>query len=321
MPKRNWHRDVALLVVSVLTVGMGAFAAFDISRYSEIEAGESVRHTKQNEAVTADQINTKCVPLEPVLRIVCVSEHIATQREAQRSEEDLQAQQMMARIAFWMAALAFVQSLIGIGGIYFVGRSLDLNAKATEEATRAADAAEKALVAENRPWIRFSLLSVGIDFASRTAEAEFRVENGGKSPALNVRMLIDPFIVRAIQIDKTHVAQAVGGHVHNAPHNVLMSAVVFPGDPLETKSVGRIEELSAPNGDPSTHVNLVLVCTATYRSAMSDIYFHTSMTFMIKSGNGPLSTNQRYETVQDPESGETIEPFSWSRVHRVTSAS
>ena len=114
------------------------------------------------------------------------------------------------------------------------------------------------------------------------------------TPAINVRVMIDARIVRIIQPGKRHIADIAERHIKNAKSNELMSALAFPNDPIETRSQGSIEELAAPNGNPTTEVDLALICTVVYRSNLSEEFFHTSMTYMVKDRDKFLRTDRQY---------------------------
>lgn len=283
----------------------------------------------QEDGTSADQSEQPAFPVV-ILETREQASH-ATEREAktdQHEADDLAAQRKAADAADRAATAAdrqilpiWVQvSLAGVGTFLLVW-TLYLNSRASRDASiaalasiRAADAAEKAYLMENRPWIKITPTMIGpVDFGKREVEADFRIDNVGKSPAVNVRIMLDARVVRVIQPEKRHIAEIAEAHSKNAKYNTLMSALVFPGDPLETRAQGRIEELAALNGKPTTEVDLALICTATYRSNLGETFFHTSMTYMVKEGKAFLRTDRQYET--------DTSVLNWRADPRLTSAS
>lgn len=293
-----------------------------LSQYQAAYVNQQQAHASER----AEDAYSRCYSIFGA-SVLCVQNDQAAAADSERSEDDLQAQQDMAEWAKWITIATGLQVFVGLGGlvglmvtIYLSNRATKAATAATEAGIRAADAAEKAYLSDNRPWIKIAPVVVGpIDFLRGEVDAQFQVDNVGKSPALNVRILVHGYIVRIIQIDKTHVARLVDDYVKNAPHNTLTSALVFVGEPLATRSTGRIAELSTPNRNESREVEFALVCTATYRSSLSDTYFHTSMTYMVRQHSGFLQTGRRYTGEEQDPRGQRL--MTWDLDPRVTSVS
>jgi hypothetical protein len=143
-------RDVAFILIGLAAVFAFGFATFDLVEYRSDQAAEVSANSYRHEQIAQKHIANDCSRLPPDERLVCISDAFTAIAEAQRFTEDLQAQKEMARTSFWMIVISGVQVLLGLGGIWFVARTLDKTGEAVE-ITRLA------MVAEHRPWIRLSV--------------------------------------------------------------------------------------------------------------------------------------------------------------------
>ncbi|MBO6668992.1 hypothetical protein [Parvibaculum sp.] len=124
MPDRDHIRSgafiaVGLFVLSIL--GWGTVSLIDQrSDHNERTAIEA--HYEQQK--TAADIQRKCAPLDPHSAGICINEHLAAQEKSRLQNEDHRAQQEMALASIWLWALAAIQALIAIVGIYYIRLTL-----------------------------------------------------------------------------------------------------------------------------------------------------------------------------------------------------
>jgi hypothetical protein len=224
-------------------------------------------------------------------------QHEAEDLDAQRKAAD--AGDRAAAAAEWQIKATVAQIVVAALGTGLLFWTLFLNARAARDAgvaatagrvaaeasVRAADAAEKAYLADNRPWLNFTLHRVGDYTPGKRLEVYFFLENLGKSPALDTKIWIKAVKVRMIQIDKSHVRKHAEECVRNAPHNTFQSAAVLPTTKMVTRQDAfEVEELESPDRN-STGYWLGLLCVCTYRSAVSDKpdrFFHSTLTLLLK---------------------------------------
>lgn len=149
-------------------------------------SGEQARHKVEATYAARDyaqstdaQIRDLCISGSLQARVDCAAKVIAANRESERSERDLEAQQTMARWTFVMGGVAgagLLISGIGVGLVFITFR----------EARRAADAAHDA----NRPWLSVEIARFGglsIDENGVEVAVELKGSNIGRSPATYVK--------------------------------------------------------------------------------------------------------------------------------------
>ena len=128
--------------------------------------------------------------------IVTTTTDSRAEREYQRAEADLQAQQDMAFYALLMFAASLATVLITALGVWFVKRTLDATLQAVKDTGRATLAVEKANeLAERNARVQLqayvSITNPSIEFPCGSSIA-FKVEvaNSGQSPARSVQLEI-----------------------------------------------------------------------------------------------------------------------------------
>lgn len=175
-------RRIALAIGVLIAIAFGAGGTFWLGQYQAnyLHVQEEGRRTRQKAP------DSKCFSVLGITAL-CVDGENDAKAEAERAEEDLQAQQNMAEWAKWLTLLTAAQLAVGVGGVYLVLRGLDLNAEATSAATRQAVASEKTYIADNRPYFIVSDLQIGSlesELFDRDVPYVFRFRNYGKAPAL-----------------------------------------------------------------------------------------------------------------------------------------
>lgn len=112
----------------------------------------------------------------------------AKRREEQRAENDLAAQQDMARSARIMLTLTGWQIALGVIGTLAVILALRHSAKATNAAVESNKLNRAMFLADQRPWVAVTAeLNAPIRWIAKgiVSEIRFVLENTGRTPALN----------------------------------------------------------------------------------------------------------------------------------------
>lgn len=114
----------------------------------------------------------------------CITEKQKAQRDEQRTQYDLQAQQQMA---LWAFAL-FISGVLGLGitgaGVYYVAQTLGATREAVGAANRTADEAKRIGEAQVRAYV--TVANVQLRFAETSPMVTFELHNSGNSPALEL---------------------------------------------------------------------------------------------------------------------------------------
>ena len=200
-----WATSVGriLLLISawVIVIGIGGYATYDLYSYADGKARETANHSSNVERVTNNKIQLECSLADPLAREICFRDHYESRRVSERAEGDLQAQQNMSRATFWIATIAWVQTVIGLGGLYFVIGSVDA-------AAASANAAKKQIetqIIADRPRLRVVNIVTGTRIPNHLATSipthavvTCDVVNFGKTPAY-----ISDYCFRFRVFDKT----------------------------------------------------------------------------------------------------------------------
>ena len=153
-------------------------------------------------------------------------------REEYRSEENLKAQQEVAYWTFWITAGTWV-------GVAFLGWTLFETAKtgryalkAAQQAERQARAAESALVAQHRAWIK--IINVRISVVAHDAWVvallvEAEIENIGNGPALNINPSCDVVGPSGIH-NRDNYAAFYAQHIEEHIQTRRFGVPLFPSD-------------------------------------------------------------------------------------------
>ena len=163
-------------------------------------------HTQKRENISAYQAETSeqypAICFEEGNSIValfkCLINTVDANRNAQRTQYDLYAQQEMAEWAYALFLLTFAgffASALGLMGLFL---SLQLNRRATDAAVQSAKFVEESFLRVERPYLHVKVLE---DFFLNNVDAgmahiEYTFNNYGKSPAIvksyNIRLEFRP---------------------------------------------------------------------------------------------------------------------------------
>lgn len=190
---RNWaiHRMPNRIWVMFLTVGSIATAVvlfwglLQVWGYQR-EHSDQRQNVSNYEAPTSDDYSSGCLKDGVTFRRIaeCLIKSVDANREAQRSNYDLKAQQEMAEWAFAIVLLTGAQAVFGLFGIVLLVQNLST--------------AREAIHADNRPWLDFSVEVASnldhndTDFYEKGLGVDIIVtaKNYGGSPAMGVRLKI-----------------------------------------------------------------------------------------------------------------------------------
>jgi hypothetical protein len=293
MPERDRSLITAFGVIFVCCVGFAIFSW----------AGANNQHQRGDDGEPAPQPYSGTLTAETFWQ-----EHAGTSESYQAlcdspidaSQADLCQQWRSAQRAEEVASYTFAGLFLSAGALVGLFWTVILSNKATNAATsatkaavRSAEAAEKAYLADNRPWVNMEFLRME-DFApGKPVEVYVALHNLGKTPALDTKVWVKAVKVRIIQIDKGHLRKYVTHCLTNAPHNTFESAVILPTVKMATRQDAMtVEELDIPPGGGGMDgYRLGLLCVCTYRSTVSapDKFFHSTVTVLLRpDGNKGL---------------------------------
>ena len=167
---------------------------YDTVRLVGTTRSEYERHSDAYAHQAQEDIQERCLLIEPVAQVECIREVVQATREDERAERDLIAQSEMALWAFWMLIVTGVTAAVTGIGVYYVRSTLMQAGETNRAAVAAAEAANEAnriMRSESRPWIAIEQ-NVKCDFIYEEGGSkceiwwEMTLTNKGKTPAHNV---------------------------------------------------------------------------------------------------------------------------------------
>jgi hypothetical protein len=197
MSRSDWSKfnHPATVVVAVVIFGLSLLATWDLSASHTQNSIDAEKYSAKYAEHAEQEIERSCIGADRNISLECVYEIVKSTNDAQNAEDDLTAQNAMARAALWMLAVGACSIFLTMIGIYFVRENLT-------EMGRQRKVSEDTFVAQTRPWLSFNstkLLEMIIDNTQVRVKVGFLLENVGASPALAVsvtpRLSIDPFEV------------------------------------------------------------------------------------------------------------------------------
>ena len=205
-----------------------------------------------------------------------------------REDDDLCQQRRMAKAAEEAAWWAKWQTKIGAAGFIAVALSLIFTGWAAFAAARSANAAEKTVVIENRPWIRIDTpqFITGLSINNRGAQAQFMVpiENVGRGPAQKLWVEIgeidfatsDPPADRDRWIE-LQLSRYQGGFVEDE--------VIFPKQPYGHQAIANFSREIIERHPVKNEIVPVFVVGAFYRSAADESIHCTTVGYAISDAS------------------------------------
>lgn len=184
-----------------------------------------------------------------------------------------------ARFAAWQLAL----STLGIMGL---GATLYFSLSANEAATRSAVAAEKAYVAERRPWLQLRLLNVlevRVDRdKSASVIASFEVSCLSQNPADNVMVSFKAFKLSGPPPVRSQVITIASAAESQTVMEEFAAMVVVPDRPERVDRWANVVWQKQDVGTGKTAFRIGIVAIATYRAIGDDKTYHTAETYVVR---------------------------------------
>jgi hypothetical protein len=227
----NWSRfDQA---VRALFAGAILFLIVICIYQTGVSTGQSEREQERNSAQYAgdaeQEIENRCLLLEPVAIAECIQEVIEATNEHDRAENDLIAQSQMARWALWMAVMSGAAVVVTALGVYWVGETL----VATRKAVEAASATNEIMREDRRAWINPNLQpyrEIQVFDGGFHSQITLALENTGKSVAFDVRAFIRPYLQDSTDPSPRIAALDWLNRRMVARHPLEQGRIIFPGE-------------------------------------------------------------------------------------------
>ena len=193
------------------------------------------------------------------------------------------------------SAIASIASLLVTGiGIYFVWRQLVASREAltnsTISAKAAADAAKTAYDSI-RPWLKFEVRRAFIYLNPNQldlvgCQIDYRLENIGKIPAIQVEVLYKP--VASAGIHRPVLADELASL---EPIDPRMPTVLFPGD---TREIGPSRNFPFPPLPDESMMGFHVVAMARYRASPDGPYYNTPLVLGLQHSKPPADRIYRF---------------------------
>ena len=187
MFERPWSGSYAYLACVICLLVLVSWGSWDWSAYLTEERVRAEKTAEYHDQYAEDAIDEKCLGLElPAMRD-CIHEQIETARDHERSEQDLDAQQAMARFTRVMGWTAIVGLILGLISIIVIFRTLSETRKATEVANRTLRATWDIGKAQAEPLLVCEGARSAPVRQDMEPEIVVQIRNTGQSGALSLR--------------------------------------------------------------------------------------------------------------------------------------
>ncbi len=177
---------VGLLAFLAIALPLYAAMIWDLSAQetrNEIEATYAARDYAES---TDGQIRDLCVGSSLQSRVECAKEIIAANRESERGERDLEAQQSMARWTLIMGVVAGAGLLISLIGVVLVYITFRETRRAADAGFRANEIAQESSQRQLRPYVHIEGMKPERP-KSGMKDISITIKNFGHTPAENIR--------------------------------------------------------------------------------------------------------------------------------------
>lgn len=286
MSGRDWRGDLAF-GLALLAVLIGGGVGFVALWNEQPNATEKAQYAAREQA-QRDDVIASCYHLPFDRQKMCVYQAFQAERDANRAEEDLGAQQYMAKASFWLWFIGFAQALAAVGGIYYIARTLDLTADTARAAVDANDLAR----GSRRPWLSVKVSNAQEDFLMRdefAADIDCSIENMGQLPAVNTSIRCEVIPVRRRHDANEHFKKFVEDAVVSYdPREIRDPIIIFPGRDYSTETPEMVD-CKAPaefRRPPKLFQFNICVC---YHSPQHAETFHTAAAFVLSRKSEYLS--------------------------------
>jgi hypothetical protein len=172
MLERNRLHDAKVVGGVIACVALVALVLYAANKPNQVAHGYGAKQSPAKQSRDTLQ-GVPAAPIRPVAGDQAPPRKPNPNREEWRDEKDLEAQQEMARWAWWMMVASFASVLVTGVGVWFVKHTLDATRAAVKEAEKGTKAAADAVAATREAN---NLLR---DSAAKELRAYISVEPGG----------------------------------------------------------------------------------------------------------------------------------------------
>ena len=264
----RYRNDIVATWVAVAIVfsGIVGSLAWGISSDLTEQRVRAEKIAEYHDNYAEDRIDVKCPTLPPADMQKCIHKEIEAARDHERSEQDLNAQQAMARFAKVMGWTAIAGLALGGISIWVIFATLK-EMSSTNDIMRD----------DQRPWVDFEVTLNSFNISDRhmcTVDVDITIFNRGKSPAVDVIVQAQPLR-----------AQVFGQNFRHSDANIEKRSIIFPDTDTKVKNLWGINRLKFDLDDPK-HPNPldVIVCVSYARKANSRREFFTAHQYEVMVG-------------------------------------
>ncbi len=185
--RTKWVAVALAIVTIIVLVCLGYALQSSLNNWNE-----SQQNSRQIKYETERYIRERCVGLDVINGIKCITDAKQSATNHERDESDLYAQRQMVVWAFIMAVTALISIPLSVAGVFFVWNSLHLTRRATKAAIDANTNTLLAIDQEQTNAQRQLRAYIHVDEARISyiggidIEAVLKVRNFGNTPAKKV---------------------------------------------------------------------------------------------------------------------------------------
>lgn len=275
MDKENRNRKVAFALAALFVLIVGIIGHIQLLQ-QQAQTDATARNAANHEA-QLDENLARCYTLPFDQQSICIRNSYDAYRTTERAEENLTAQQYIAKTGFWLWSIGAIQALVAVVGIYFIALTLDASKAAVAAANRTADEAKRIGEAQTRAYMSVEEIFVSIqkndkgiiNYGEFAPTFEIKFSNTGNSPALSFSC-----DVRVFYVHFRHANPEAHGNIGGPQdHNIGLQPLGVNVASSKTHCA-RIRCLPAylREDDMKEFDQSGLVVTATVRSFYKDVF-------------------------------------------------
>ncbi len=192
MSERNRDGNPALVVFGIVLIGIAAWFSWGLSANQTEIRMRGEQNAKLHIEYAEDRIEKTCIDRKGRALMDCIHQEITSAQEHSRAERDLEAQKAMALWAKLMTLVTAGGTIVGVGGIYLVWRTLKASESATKAAFRAVEVTERIGRDQSRAYVHVNRAEVTytgrakkdvLPDVSKVFQIHLAVKNSGATPA------------------------------------------------------------------------------------------------------------------------------------------
>ena len=206
MYERLWNGTHLVILISIVSVVIIAATYWGIVYSKGYQSASEEHSTYRAERDAQDRYYKKCLQRETIYSArECITNTPNTDRDAQRAEQDLDAQRQMAQ---WAEGMLWATWVIGLATASVAALGTWLLYHTLKETSALNKTTTEAFLNDQRPWLGLNtknLPSISPNEFGWRIDFKIEVKNFGKSPATNVvgeaRILIFDPIMDQFDVD------------------------------------------------------------------------------------------------------------------------